>query len=85
VTDILWACAYFFLAYAIGRLQLSWLAAYHAKSPLRAANIDALLVGLHYVPLVMLIREDNWWVVPAEMGANWVASYTTIKKEQCSD
>jgi hypothetical protein len=80
MVDALWALAYFCLAYCIGRLQLSWLAAYHARDALRAANTDALLTALHYVPLALLIVTQNWLVIVADVAANWIASYQGVKR-----
>jgi hypothetical protein len=74
------AVAYFFLAFILARLQMQWLDAREQKQALVAANIDALATGLHYVPVALLIVTENWWVVAADVVANWLASYTGIKK-----
>lgn len=78
--DVLLALAYFVVALLIAHLQIAWLNARDAKAPLRAANIDAVLTALHYVPLALLIVTENWLVILGDVAANWCASYTGVKK-----
>lgn len=79
--DLIVAGAYFLVALCIAHLQIAWLDARDQRHPLRAANIDAVLTALHYVPLALLIVTNNWLVIAGDVAANWVASYTGVKRE----
>lgn len=80
-SDILLALGYFLVALCIAHLQIAWLDARDQRHPLKAANTDALLTALHYAPLALLIVGNNWWVILSDVAANWIASYTGVKRE----
>lgn len=83
--DIALAGLYFFVAFFLARLQMGWLRAREERKALTAANLDAMMTLLHYVPIALLIVSENWWVIGADVAANWLASYLGVKELPCGD
>lgn len=74
------ALGYFGVALLIAWLQMEYLRARDERRALAAANIDALNTGLIYLPVALLVVFNNWWIVLADVAANWVASYLGVRK-----
>ena len=74
------AVAYFFLALLLAWLQLEFLRFRDERRAGLAAAVDALNTGLVYVPVMLLVFQEVWLVIPAEMLANAVASYWGVRR-----
>jgi hypothetical protein len=77
-----WALAggYFFCALLLAWLQMEFLRFRDERRAGLAATIDALNTGLAYVPVMLLVFQQVWLVIPAEMAANALASYWGVRR-----
>jgi hypothetical protein len=74
------ALGYFFIALLTAHLQLEFLRAREERRAFKAAAVDFAVTGLHAVPVLLLVMQDNWQVLVAEALANFVATYWGVRR-----
>lgn len=79
------ALVYFLLSVANDDLNVQWHVARRKRLALRGANISLAMGGIGWFPFVMLVTQNNWQIIVADLAGNWVGSYLGIKRHHEED